>query len=64
MSAWLSNAAIEQAWREQAVIAADELYDAAVRASGPETDDDRRWVADVLAATIRQPGASADSAAA
>jgi acyl-CoA reductase-like NAD-dependent aldehyde dehydrogenase len=52
MSSWLSNAAIEHAWREEALAAADELYDTAVRESGPETVDDRRWVSEVLAATV------------
>lgn len=51
VSSWLSNAAIEQAWREQALAAADDLHEQAIRASGPPTEEDRRWLADILAAT-------------
>lgn len=54
VSSWLSNAAIEQAWREQALAAADELHDEAVRAAGPPTADDQRWLAETLAATVGQ----------
>jgi hypothetical protein len=54
VSSWLSQAAIEQAWREQALAAADELYDHAVRVAGPLTAEDKAWVAKTLSATVGQ----------
>lgn len=54
VSAWLSHAAVEQAWREQALAAADELYDQAERAHGPLSIEDQRWLAETLAKTVDQ----------
>jgi hypothetical protein len=51
VSAWLSQAAIEQAWREQAIAAADEMLDEAIRVSGELSPDDERWVAETVART-------------
>jgi hypothetical protein len=59
VSAWLSRAAIDQAWRDRAITAADELYRHAVEASGPLSPADEDWVAQTLADTV---GDSAPSA--
>src|SRR5215468_5422255 len=56
VSAWLSEAAIQQAWREQALAAADELVEEAVRRSGELTVEDQEWIADILARTTRGQG--------
>jgi hypothetical protein len=61
VSAWLSHAAIEQAWREQALAAADELYAEAVRENGDPSPADHAWIADILATTLGQ--AAAETAA-
>jgi hypothetical protein len=51
VSAWLSEAAIHQAWREQALQAADELLEEAIRHNGELTAEDQQWIANVLAQT-------------
>ncbi len=63
VSAWLSPAAIEQAWREPARGGADELYDQAVRVSGPADLADQRWLAETLATTLDRGEASGSAAA-
>ena len=52
VSSWLSHAAVEQAWREQALAAADELHSQAEQASGPLTAEDRQWLAEILMDTV------------
>lgn len=52
VSAWLSQAAVEHAWREQAVRAADEAYAEAVAHHGPLSADQAREVEAILAATV------------
>jgi hypothetical protein len=54
VSAWLSRAAVEQAWREQAIAAADELLKEAISVNGELTPDDERWVSDTLACTVHR----------
>jgi hypothetical protein len=51
VSAWLSQAAIAQAWREQAIAAADDMLSEALRVSGPLSPADEQWVAETLART-------------
>ncbi len=63
VSSWLSKAAIEQAWREQALVAADQLYEEAVRVSGAPTTVDRQWVDETLAATVGHAESSTTAAA-
>jgi sugar/nucleoside kinase (ribokinase family) len=60
VSAWLSQAAIEQAWREQAIAAADEMLDEAVRVSGELSPEDERWVAETVARTTRSARPNAE----
>lgn len=52
VSAWLSRAAIDQAWRDRAIVAADDLYEHAVATSGPLSQADEDWVARNLSETI------------
>jgi hypothetical protein len=62
VSAWLSHAAVEHAWREQAVRAADEAYAAAVASRGPLNADQAHEVDAILAATVA-PDRAPDRAA-
>jgi hypothetical protein len=62
VSPWLSQTAIDQAWRDQAIVAADDLLDEAIRAEGPLSPDDERWVAQMLARTVLPAESDAASA--
>ena len=52
VSAWLSQAAIDQSWHQRAVRIADELYEHAVAAHGPLSSEDEKWIDDIVAATV------------
>ena len=58
MSAWLSQAAIEHAWRQRALAAAQELVEESVRVNGPLSEDDERWVAEAMADTRARAAAA------
>ena len=52
VSAWLSQAAIDQSWHQRAIRIADELYEHAIAEHGPLSPEDEKWVDDVVAATV------------
>ena len=52
VSAWLSQAAIDQSWRQHAIRMAEEALQDAIRENGPLSAEDEKWVAETLAASI------------
>jgi len=52
VSAWLSQAAIDQSWNQHAIRMADEALHAAIEENGPLSPEDEQWVAETLAATL------------
>jgi hypothetical protein len=52
VSAWLSQAAIDQSWHQHAIRVADELYHQAIEENGPLSPEDEKWIEDIVAATV------------